>query len=140
MRLLGYVGAAMVLPVAAVFAFGVLSWLFPQERTAPVREAARAAPAPAPARPAAPEAYTSDGAQGACVLSIPPLMNDPGSVEFIGLTTSWSVQPTEAPNRWDVLVPLRAKNRLGALVRETLRCRVQREPAGWRLVGLEALQ
>lgn len=144
MRLIGYVGAGLVLPAAAVLSFGVLSWLFPQPsapplgRTQPQAAAATAAVGAAP--PAARETarYTSEGAQGACVLSIPPQMHDPGSVDFIGLTSSWPVQAAGPANTWDVLVPLRARNPLGALVRQTVRCTVRREAGGWRLVWLAA--
>lgn len=143
MRWIGYAGAALMLPVAWVLFYAMLSWLFPQHE----KGASLARPQPAPTQqaaarpaPARAETYTSEGAQGACILSIPQQMHDPGSVDFLGLTSDWPVRSAAAANTWHVIVPLRARNGFGALVAHEVRCTVRREAGGWRLVGLEALQ
>lgn len=138
MRLAGYVGVALVAPAAAVLAFGVLSWMFPRQE-APRLERTPPPLASAPA-PAVAQGFSSEGAQGACILSIPRQMHDPGSVEFIGVTSSWPVVPAQAANTWHVRVPLRARNGLGALVAQELRCTVRRDARGWQMVGLAALE
>lgn len=78
------------------------------------------------------ESDTIAGARGACRSAILLTLNDPGSAEFVGLSTdSYAVK--QADGTWIVQRQLRAKNAFGAYRLAIFECRVKPNGDGtWR--------
>lgn len=76
-------------------------------------------------------------ASGACMLFIKKVLHDPSSAEFSH--SSESIVSNKG-NTWTVVRPVRAKNGLGALVREKYLCTMNRAENGdWSLISIKPI-